>query len=215
MDPSFLRGVSKTMGRANAMAAGDRYVQGGGMGKWDHAPNDRWSLDFVSDQLTDSGRCFRTLTVVDDCTSKCLALAADTSLSGTRFAREPDRLAIERGKLKMVVSDNGGELTSNAILTWTDQSRVAWHYIAPGKPAFIVSFNGRLRDELLNETLFTSLAQARIARKYWRANYNDARPHSRLGWKTPSEFAFSCQPRRDLALRYAEGSAPAPVATTA
>ena len=118
----------------------------------------------------------------------------------------------------MVVSDNGSEFTSNVILTWTDQSRVAWHYIAPGKPmqnAFIESFNGRLRDELLNETLFTSLAQARVALGCWRADYNNTRPHSQLGWKTPSEFAVTCQPRRDLALRYAEGSAPAPVAPTA
>ncbi|WP_407117037.1 IS3 family transposase [Bradyrhizobium sp. LMG 9283] len=181
------------------------------------APNDRWSLDFVSDQLTD-GRRFRILTVVDDCTRECLALVADTSLSGARVARELDRLITERGKPKTVVSDNGTELTSNAILTWADQSRVAWHYIAPGKPmqnAFIESFNGRLRDELLNETLFTSLAQARVALGCWRADYNDTRPHSRLGWRTPSEFAITCNPRRDLALRYAEGSAPAPVATTA
>ena len=125
---------------------------------------------------------------------------------------------IERGKPKMVVSDNGSELTSNAILIWADQSRVAWHYIAPGKPmqnAFIESFNGRLRDELLNETLFTSLAQTRILLGCWRADYNDARPHSQLGWRTPSEFAVTCHPRRDLALRYAEGSAPAPVAINA
>ncbi|WP_156936936.1 IS3 family transposase [Bradyrhizobium sp. WSM2254] len=181
------------------------------------APNDRWSLDFVSDQLTD-GRRFRILTVVDDCTRECLALVADTSLSGTRVARELDRLMIERGKPKMVVSDNGSELTGNAILTWADQSRVAWHYIAPGKPmqnAFIESFNGRLRDELLNETLFMSLAQARVALGCWRVDYNEARPHSQLGWKTPSEFAFTCHPRRELALRYAEGSAPAPAAATA
>ncbi|MEY9420933.1 transposase InsO family protein [Bradyrhizobium japonicum] len=97
------------------------------------APNDRWSLDFVSDQLTD-GRRFRILTVVDECTRECLALVADTSLSGSRVARELDRLMIERGKPKMVVSDNGIELTSNAILTWADQSRVDWHYIAPRKP---------------------------------------------------------------------------------
>ncbi|WP_246755780.1 IS3 family transposase [Bradyrhizobium sp. CCBAU 53338] len=106
------------------------------------APNERWSLDFVSDQLTD-GRRFRMLTVVDDCTRECLALVADTSLSGTRVARELDRLVMERGRPKMVVSDNGSEFTSNAILTWADQSRVAWHYIAPGKPmqnAFIESF---------------------------------------------------------------------------
>ncbi len=81
--------------------------------------------------------------------------------------------------------------------------------------AFIESFNGRLRDELLNETLFTSLAQARVTLGRWRADYNHARPHSQLGWKTPSEFAVTYHPRRDLALRYAEGSAPAPVATTA
>jgi putative transposase len=111
------------------------------------APNDRWSFDFVSD-----GHRFRILTVVDDCTRECLALVADTSLSGARVARELDRPMIERGKPKMVVSDNGSELTSSAILTWADQSRVEWHYIAPGKPmqnAFIGSFNGRLRDELL------------------------------------------------------------------
>lgn len=120
-------------------------------------PNDRWSLDFVSDQLTD-GRRFRILTVVD-WTRECLALVAETSLSGARMARELHRLVIERGRPKMVVSDTGSELTSNAILTCADQTRVAWHYIAPGKPrqnAFIESFNGRLRDELLNETLFTS-----------------------------------------------------------
>ena len=81
---------------------------------------------------------------------------------------------------------------------------MAWHYIAPGKPmqnAFIESFNGRLRDELMNETLFTSLAQARVALGCWRADYNQVRPHSQLGWKTPSEFAFTCYPRRELALR--------------
>jgi putative transposase len=181
------------------------------------APNDRWSLDFVSDQLTDCRR-FRILAIVDDCTRESLALVADTSLSGVRVARELDRLMIERGKPKMVVSDNGSELTSNAILTWADQARVEWHYIAPGKPmqnAFIESFNGRLRDELLNETLFSSLAQVRVALARWRTDYNDHRPHSKLGWKTPSEFAFTFHPRRDLALRYANGSAPAPVAPTA
>ncbi|ALK10230.1 IS2 transposase TnpB [Blastochloris viridis] len=117
------------------------------------APNDRWSLDFVSDQLTD-GRRFRILTIVDDCTRECLALVADTSLSGFRVARELERLTIARGKPKTVVSDNGTELTSNAILAWADAARVDWHYIAPGKPtqnAFIESFNGRLRDELLND----------------------------------------------------------------
>jgi putative transposase len=179
-------------------------------------PNTRWSLDFVSDQLTD-GRRFRILTVVDDCTRECLALVADTSLSGARVARALDRLTIERGRPKMVVSDNGSEFTSNAILAWAEQARIEWHYIAPGKPmqnAFIESFNGRLRDELLNETLFTSLAQTRATLGHWRADYNGARPHSQIGWKTPSEFASFFHPRRDLALRDREGSAPAPAALT-
>ena len=115
----------------------------------------------------------------------------------------------------MIVSDNGSELTSNAILTRANQARVGWHYIAPGEPmqnAFIESFNGRLRDELLNETLFTLLAQARVALGCWLVDYNDTRPNSQLGWKTPSEFALACHPRP---LRHAEGAAPASVATTA
>jgi putative transposase len=154
-------------------------------------PNQRWSLDFVSDQLTD-GRRFRVLTVVDDCTRECLALVADTSLSGLRVARELNQLMMQRGKPKMVVSDNGSELTSNAILSWADETRVEWHYIAPGKPmqnGFIESFNGRLRDEKLNETLFTTLHQVRLELAQWRNDYNHHRPHSGLGWLTPSEFA--------------------------
>src|SRR4051812_22556136 len=117
-------------------------------------PDQRWSLDFVSDQLTD-GRRFRILAVVDDCTRECLALVVDTSLSGMRVASELDRLVAGRGRPRMIVSDNGSEYTSNAILAWADQNKVEWHYIAPGKPmqnGFIESFNGRLRDELLNET---------------------------------------------------------------
>ena len=176
-------------------------------------PNERWSLDFVSDQLTD-GRRFRILTVVDDCTRENIALIADTSLSGLRVATELDRLVATRGKPRMIVSDNGTEFTSNAILRWADQSRVEWHYIAPGKPiqnAFIESFNGRLRDELLNETLFTTLAQARVLLSRWRADYNDARPHSGLGWQTPAEFARTF-PRRETALRNPTSSAPSPAA---
>ena len=110
-------------------------------------PNERWSLDFVSDQLTD-GRRFRILTIVDDCTRECLALVADTSLGGVRVARELDQLIASRGKPKMIFSDNGTEFTSNAILGWAAEAKVEWHYIAPGKPmqnGFIESFNGRLR----------------------------------------------------------------------
>lgn len=154
-------------------------------------PNQRWSLDFLSDQLID-GRRFRILAVVDDCTRECLMLVADTSLSGLRVARELDRLIEARGKPQMIVSDNGTELTSTAILRFADDSRIAWHYIAPGKPvqnAFVESFNGRLRDELLNETLFRSLSHARIVLEAWRADYNTSRPHSRLGWLTPQAYA--------------------------
>ena len=181
------------------------------------AANDRWSLDFVSDQLTD-GRWFRILAVVDDCTRECLALVADTSLSGLRVARELDRIIEGRGKPKMIVSDNGSEFTSNAILQWTDRAKVDWHYIAPGKPiqnAFIDSFNGRLRDELLNETLFSSLTHARSALSNWRSDYNDHRPHSGLGWLTPAEFAQTINPRRDAVLRSRNGSAPQHAATPA
>lgn len=178
------------------------------------APNQRWSLDFVSDQMTDCRR-FRVLTVVDDCTRECLALVADTSLSGLRVARELEALIARRGKPAMIVSDNGTEFTSNAILGFADRMRIDWHYIAPGKPiqnAFIESFNGRLRDELLNETLFPSLSHVRGTVASWRADYNLNRPHSRLGWLTPAEYADTFNPRRDLALRSMASSTPAPVA---
>ena len=126
------------------------------------APNQRCSLDFVSDALGD-GRRFRILAVVNDFSRECLALVADTSLSGVRVARELDVVMAWRGRLLLLVSDNGTELTSNAILKWSQDRLVAWHYIILGKPqqnAFVESFNGRLRDECLNETLFTSLPHA-------------------------------------------------------
>jgi putative transposase len=177
-------------------------------------PNDRWSLDFISDQFV-CGRRFRILAVFDDCTRECLAAIADTSLSGLRVARELDRLIATRGRSKTIVSDNGTELTSNAILRWAEQARVDWHYIDPGKPvqnAFIESFNGRLRDEFLNETLFTSLMQARQALEDWRCDYNLVRPHSSIGWLAPATYAatFSLPRGQGAALR--NGSAPWPVA---
>ena len=173
-------------------------------------PGHRWSLDFVSDQLA-CGRRFRVLAVVDDFTRECLALVPDTSLSGVRVARELDRLVAERGRPQTVVSDNGTEFTSNAILRWADESRVGWHYIAPGKPtqnAFVESFNGRLRDELLNETLFRSMAHARAVLDAWRTDYNTERPHSRLGWLTPTAYAQTF-PQRSPGLRNPASSAPA------
>jgi putative transposase len=153
--------------------------------------NQRWSLDFVSDALA-SGRRFRILTVVDDFSRECLALVVDNSLSGIRVARELDRVVEMRPTPCMVVSDNGTELTSRAILEWQEKQGVEWHYIAPGKPTqngFIESFNGRLRDECLNEHLFANLAQARIIIEAWKIDYNTRRPHTSLNGLTPTEFA--------------------------
>lgn len=179
-------------------------------------PNQRWSLDFVSDQLT-GGRRFRILTVVDDFTRECLTLVADTSLSGMRVSRELDVLGATRGLPACIVSDNGTELTSRAILAWAQERNIDWHYIAPGKPtqnAFIESFNGRLRDELLNETLFASLAHARVALADWKEDYNNIRPHSALRNLPPALYANLSDPgkQRDGSLELLWGSAPRPVA---
>jgi len=153
--------------------------------------NERWSLDFVSDAFTD-GRRFRVLAVIDDYSRECLALVADTSLSGARVARELDVIIAARGdKPKTIVSDNGTEFTSMAILQWCQETKVGWHYIAPGKPqqnGFVESFNGSFRDECLNETLFSSLTDARHHITLWKEDYNVTRPHSSLGNLTPREY---------------------------
>jgi putative transposase len=154
-------------------------------------PNQRWSLDFVSDALAD-GRRFRILAIVDDFTRECLALVVDNSLSGIRVARALDLVTEFRGHPRMVISDNGTELTSHAILAWQETHRIERHYIVPGKPmqnGFIESFNGRLRDECLNEHLFTSLPEARRIIEAWRIDYNTQRPHTSLNGLTPIEFA--------------------------
>jgi putative transposase len=179
--------------------------------------NQRWSLDFVSDQLTD-GRRFRILTVIDNCTRECLALVADTSLSGARVARELDTIIQQRGRPETIVSDNGTELTSNAILGWADEASVGWHYIAPGKPqqnGFNESFNGRLRDELLNETLFRSLPHARIVLEAWRRDYNETRPHSQLGWLTPKAYAQALTGQIGRPAALVDGCAGRPLANPA
>jgi putative transposase len=119
-------------------------------------PSQRWSLDFLSD-VFGAGRRFRILAVIDDFTRECLGLIADTSISGLRVVRELDALVRLYGKPTAIISDNGTELTSRAVLEWQNENGVGWHYIAPGKPtqnAFIESFNGRLRDELLSEEVF-------------------------------------------------------------
>ena len=162
----------------------------------------RWSLDFVADALSD-GRRFRILCVVDDFNRECLATVVDTSLGGVRVVRELDRLTAERALPRMVVSDNGTELTSCAVLRWAT-GRLEWHYIEPGKPvqnAFVESFNSRLRDECLNEHVFLSLAEARVTIEAWRYDYNHLRPHSSLGALTPIEFAQLIREKQNRPVR--------------
>jgi len=170
-------------------------------------PNARWSLDFVSDSFGAS-RKFRMLAVIDDCTRECLCLVADTSLSGARVVRELSALIRIYGKPGCIVSDNRTEFTSRAILKWADENTVPWHYIDPGKPqqnAFIESFNGSLRDELLNEEIFDSIDDARRKLALWRYDYNTVRPHSSLQNLTPQQARQTFE--------QSEGSTPDALAT--
>ena len=179
-------------------------------------PNQRWSLDFVHDQIV-TGRRFRVLNVVDDVTRECLAAVPDTSISGRRVVRELTDLIALRGKPGMIVSDNGTELTSNAVLAWCGELGVEWHYIAPGKPmqnGYVESFNGRMRDELLNETLFLSIDHARVEIAAWVEDYNRERPHSSLGYETPAAFADKLDKQWPAPLR-PTGSAAQPIASAA
>ena len=153
-------------------------------------PNARWSVDFVHDQLSD-GRRFRILNVIDDVTKECLAVIADTSISGRRVARELDAVVAWRGRPDLIVSDHGTEFTSNAMLAWSQERQITWHFIAPGKPmqnGICEAFNGRMRDELLNE-IFYDLGHARDTLARWSTSYNQKRPHSALGYLTPVAFA--------------------------
>lgn len=154
------------------------------------APNQRWSLDFVQDTLQ-CGRKIRMLTVIDDYTRECLEIAVDRSLGGERVKRALERLMELRGKPKAIRSDNGTEFTSNIILKWALESGLEWQYIQPGKPqqnGHIESFNGKLRDECLNENLVFDLNQAREIIEIWRNDYNYNRPHSGINGLTPIEM---------------------------
>ena len=154
-------------------------------------PNECWALDFVSDTLA-WGRRIRCLTVVDCFTRESPAIEVDTSLPGARVVRVLEHLSIQRGLPEAILMDNGPELTSRVLDQWAYEHGVQLRFIDPGKPiqnAFIESFNGRFRDECLNQHWFVNLAQARDVVDAWRLDYNQARPHSSLGYLTPDEFA--------------------------
>ena len=157
-------------------------------------PGQRWSMDFMSDQLS-SGRRIRLFNVIDDFTRQCLAIVVDVSINGHRVARELSRLIDLNGRPEFIVCDNGTEYTSLVMFDWAQRSGVGLQFIQPGKPSqngFCESFNGRVRDECLNESLFSSLREAQEITAKWRMAYNAERPHSALNWATPNEFATSC-----------------------
>jgi len=159
------------------------------------APDQEWSLDFLCDALA-TGRTVRVLSVVDNFTRECLALEADTSFASQRVTRVLDDVIARRGSPKALRMDNGPELTSRHFLAWCLERKIAMHHIQPGKPmqnGHIESFNGRLRDECLNANWFRNLFDARHKIAYWRDDYNTARPHSSLAYRTPSEFAGQWQ----------------------
>src|SRR5580704_5707541 len=155
------------------------------------AANQVWSVDFMSDTLS-SGRRFRTLNIVDDYTRECLAIEVDTSLSGVRVVRVLEELKHKRGLPRQIRSDNGPEFVSHAVDQWAYEQGLQWHTIQPGRPmenGYVESFNGRFRDECLNENWFGSLADAREKIAQWKQDYNELRPHSSLQYRTPMEFA--------------------------
>lgn len=155
------------------------------------APNQSWSMDFVSDGFVD-GRRLRCLNIVDDFTRECLAIEVDTSLPGRRVVSVLERLAEFRGLPQSVTVDNGPEFISKALDEWAYRQQLQLRFIAPGKPtqnAYVESFNGKFRDECLNEHWFLSMRHARDVIARWRQEYNEERPHSSLDDQTPNEFA--------------------------
>ncbi len=153
-------------------------------------PNERWALDFVQDALW-NGRKIRLLPVIDVFTRRCLGIIVDTSLNGKKVIKALEELIMEHGAPEGILSDNGTGFRSNAVLKWCHERNQGWDYIEPGKPyqnGNMESFNGKLRDECLNENYFTSLDQAKRLIENWRREYNEFRPHSSLNGKTPNEM---------------------------
>lgn len=155
------------------------------------APNEVWSADFVFDRTAD-GRVLKCLTIVDDATTEAVAIVPARALGGLPVTRVLDRLALSRGLPRVLRTDNALEFCGRAMLTWAHERRVTLRLIAPGKPnqnAYIESFNGRFRDECLNEHWFTSVAHAQAVIEAWRQEYNDERPKKGLGGLTPAVYA--------------------------
>lgn len=155
-------------------------------------PNHIWSMDFVSDSLSDSRR-FRSFTIVDDYTRECVAIETDRSLTSQKLISIFNRLKITRGLPEMIICDNGPEFISQNLDIWAYQNKVQLKFIQPGKPvqnAYIESFNGRLRDECLNQHWFINLDHAKEEIEEWRVDYNQNRPHRSLNMKTPNQFAL-------------------------
>jgi len=153
-------------------------------------PNHIWSMDFMRDSLAD-GRAIKVLSVVDEYTRKCFRIEVDTSINGMRVTRVLSEIAQLEDLPQIIVIDNGPEFISNALDAWAYQRGVKLTFIRPGKPvenAYIESFNGRFRDECLNEHWFLSIEHARRIIEKWRIDYNSERPHSSLGYLTPEEF---------------------------
>jgi putative transposase len=153
--------------------------------------NEVWSMDFMFDRIA-SGRTLKLLVVTDDATHESVAIVIEHTIGGDHLTRILDAVCSQRGKPAVIRSDNGPEFTGKAMLTWAHRNGIALRLIEPGKPnqnAYVESFNGRLRDECLNEHWFTSLAHARAVIEAWRREYNEERPKRSLGGLTPAQFA--------------------------
>jgi len=165
-------------------------------------PNQRWSMDFVSDRFAD-GRWFRILTVVDQYTRECLCVHAERSQTGKKVAEQLNRIIARRGAPESITSDNGSEFVGKAMETWSYQTGVKLDFIRPGKPVengFVESFNGRLRDECLNVEVFFGITDAQTKLERWQADFNHNRPHSSLDDRTPGEFAAAAATQQPFAL---------------
>ncbi len=174
--------------------------------------NEVWTMDYTHDELA-SGRKFRTLNLMDGYTREALAIEVDTSLPGLRVVRVLERLRERRGTPAAIQVDNGTEFTSRVVDQWAYQHQVALHFIERGKPiqnAFIESFNGKFRDECLNQNWFVDLRDAQDRIAAWRVDYNTVRPHSSLGYQTPAEFAYQAAALRSPAAPSAPLLGPVP-----